>query len=58
VDSVPYPLLLRNLVGSGIEPEISGTVARNSDPLDHRGYYIIYFNKLTIHTLEQHDWTQ
>jgi hypothetical protein len=31
VDPVPDPLLLKNLVAPGIEPETSGSVARNSD---------------------------
>jgi hypothetical protein len=38
VDPVPNPPLLRkNLVVPGIEPESSGSVPRNFDPLDHRG---------------------
>jgi hypothetical protein len=31
VVTVPDPLLLRNLLGPGIGPETSGSVARNSD---------------------------
>jgi hypothetical protein len=36
VDSVPDPLLLRKSGSEGNRTQISGSVARNSGPLDHR----------------------
>jgi hypothetical protein len=45
VDPVPDPLLLRTLVMPGIEPGISGSVARNSDHRPEKILMIKKYNK-------------
>jgi hypothetical protein len=50
VDPVPDPLHFRKLVAPGIEPRISGSVARNYDTRPQRWSFISeHFSKFQFH---------